>query len=273
VTKRRTAKTGWLFAANRERGPWPLKTLGLLIHGALNLLIKRDWGDGTRLLPRTGGVLILANHVSSFDPPVLGEFVAYQGRWPHFLAKASLFQVPVLGWLLRKAEQVPVYRGTAHSADALDAAVAHLKAGRVVVMYPEGTVTQDPNLWPMACKTGAARLAITTGCPVIPIGQYGANRVLLDGGGPHRVGRKGWGGPGNGWDIFPRKWTEFRTGDPIDMSEFGTDPTDREAVRAATARIVAVLTELVEECRGEKAPELLWNEREQAFVSRDRAVW
>jgi 1-acyl-sn-glycerol-3-phosphate acyltransferase len=247
--------------------------LALPVHWILNLLVKRDWGDGSRTLPPSGGALIVANHISSFDPPALGEFVAYQGRWPYFLSKAPLFKVPVLGWLFRQAGQVPVHRGTRHSANALDAAIKHIEAGRVIVIYPEGTVSQDPQLWPMACKTGAARLAIAAGCPVIPVGQYGAEEVLYDGGGEHPAGRKGWGGPGNGWDIFPRKWVTFRIGAPIDMREFGTDPSNREAVRAATLRIVAALTELCEEIRGEQAPTLVWNEHSQDFVPRDQAIW
>jgi 1-acyl-sn-glycerol-3-phosphate acyltransferase len=247
--------------------------LALPIHGLLNLVVKRDYGDGSSVLPATGGALIVANHVSSFDPLLLAEFVAYQGRWPYFLAKSQLFNVPLLGWLFRQAGQVPVYRGTDHSSDALDAAVKHIQAGRVIVMYPEGTVSQEPNMWPMACKTGAARIAIAARCPVIPVVQYGANQVLSDGGGVHRIARKGWGGPGNGWDLFPRKWVSYRIGEPIDMSSYGADPADREACRAATVRIVEVLTGMSEELRGEQAPELLWNEGTHSRVPLDEAVW
>ena len=77
------------------------------------------------------------------------QFLAFSGRWPHFLAKASLFTVPALGRLLRACDQIPVERTSAKSADALQAAVAAVEAGQAVVIYPEGTITRDPSLWPM----------------------------------------------------------------------------------------------------------------------------
>ena len=69
-------------------------------------------------------------------------------------------------------------RQSAQSADALLAAVEAVGQGRAVVIYPEGTITRDPDLWPMAGKTGAARIALRTGCPVIPIGQWGAQELM-----------------------------------------------------------------------------------------------
>ena len=69
-------------------------------------------------------------------------------------------------------------RQSAKSADALLAATAAVEQGRAVVIYPEGTITGDPDLWPMQAKTGAARIALRTGCPVMPIGQWGAQELL-----------------------------------------------------------------------------------------------
>ena len=57
-------------------------------------------------------------------------------------------------------------------------AIAAIESGEAVVVYPEGTLTRDPALWPMTGKTGAARIALATGCPVIPMAQWGAQRVL-----------------------------------------------------------------------------------------------
>ena len=90
-------------------------------------------------MPDHGGVVVVANHISNADPLALGQFLAYSGRWPRFLAKSSLFHVPGLGRLLRGAHQIPVERGGSRAVDALAAARTALAAGQVVVVYPEGT--------------------------------------------------------------------------------------------------------------------------------------
>ena len=84
----------------------------------------------------------------------------------------------MLGRILRACGQIPVQRQSAKSADALLAAVEAVNQSRAVVIYPEGTITRDPDLWPMKGKTGAARIALRTGCPVIPIGQWGAQELM-----------------------------------------------------------------------------------------------
>ena len=78
-------------------------------------------------------------------------------------------------------------------------------AGECVVVYPEGTITRDPDLWPMAGKSGAARIALATGCPVIPIGQWGAQDLLAP------YAKKP--------DLFPRKPVTMKVGDPVDLSD------------------------------------------------------
>ena len=76
--------------------------------------------------------------------------------------------------------------------------------GRAVVIYPEGTITRDPDLWPMAGKTGAARIALRTGCPVIPIGQWGAQELMY--------------GPQIHFpSLLPRKTLRLLVGDPVDL--------------------------------------------------------
>ena len=85
----------------------------------------------------------------------------------------GVFRVPVVGAILRGAEQIPVYRKTGRAADAYRAAVAAVESGKCVAIYPEGTLTRDPDLWPMVGKTGAARIALDDAVPGHPRGAVG----------------------------------------------------------------------------------------------------
>jgi 1-acyl-sn-glycerol-3-phosphate acyltransferase len=127
-------------------------------------------------IPVRGPVLLVANHVSILDPIACGLMVFKAGRFPHFLAKEAVFK-GFAGVLLRGAGQIPVKRHTKDAHDALEAARADLLAGSLVVIYPEGSVTRDPGWWPMQPSTGAARLALTTDAVVVPVAQWGPQRV------------------------------------------------------------------------------------------------
>ena len=134
-------------------------------------------GTGTPSASRpTGPVLLVLNHISILDPLACARLVWDNGRVPHFLAKESVFRGPG-GPLLRGAGQIPVARFTADAHEALHAAEADLAAGNVVVIYPEGSVTRDPDWWPMEARTGVARLALTTDAVVLPVAQWGPQRV------------------------------------------------------------------------------------------------
>ena len=138
-----------LARANLEPGRGTIFGVVTLLNALLRPLTKRDWRAQEKV-PQTGGVIFVVNHISNADPLALGQFLAFSGRWPRFLAKASLFRVPVLGRILRACGQIPVQRQSAKSADALRAAVAAVNQGRAVVIYPEGTITRDPTCgrWP-----------------------------------------------------------------------------------------------------------------------------
>lgn len=134
-----------------------------LIKPAMRVLTRRDW-RGQQHIPPAGGVIIAANH-----------YVYDAGRPPCFLAKIELFRLRwPLGRIFRDAGQIPVYRNSANAADALRDAVAAIRRGEAVVIYPEGTVTRDPQLWPMVARTGVARLAMATGALVVPVAQWSA---------------------------------------------------------------------------------------------------
>ena len=137
------------------------------------------------------------------------EFLRTTAR--EFLAKESVFRVPLVGPILYACKQIPVRRGTADAGKALDAAIQAVNSGGCVVIYPEGTTTKEPNLWPMRGKTGAARLALATGAPVIPIGQFGMERIFD----PRTKKLRVWRTPVHVW-----------AGPPIDLSKWaGQEPT------------------------------------------------
>ncbi len=206
---------------------------------------KRRWIDGEKI-PAEGGFLLVLNHISEVDPLIVAHIVWDHGRIPRYLAKAGLFKNKFLGFFLRAAGQIPVYRASKDAVGAYDAAVAAVRAGKCIVVYPEGTITRDPDLWPMVGKSGAARIALATGAPVIPIGQWGAQELLA----PYAKRP----------DLFPRKLITMKVGDPVDLSDLVGDQS-YAAVNQATTRIMAALTSLVEEVRGETAPAERFNPR------------
>lgn len=135
--------------------------------------------EGIETIPREGPVILASNHVSYLDPLTLAWVADRRGRRVRFLAKAELFDKPGLGPLLRSVRQIPVQRGAADAAHALDAAVDALARGECVAVFPEGTIS--PDLEPMPGKSGTARLARTSGVPVTPVGLWGTHRILYKG--------------------------------------------------------------------------------------------
>jgi 1-acyl-sn-glycerol-3-phosphate acyltransferase len=231
-----------LAQVNREPGRGTIFGVVTLLNLLLRPVTKRDWRAQEKV-PQTGGVVFVVNHISNADPLALGQFVAFSGRWPRFLAKASLFRVPVVGHVLRACGQIPVQRQSAKSADALLAAVAAVDQGRAVVIYPEGTITRDPDLWPMAGKTGAARIALRTGCPVVPIGQWGAQELM-------------YGQQIHFPKLLPRKTLRMLVGDPVDLDDLREQPVTAATLDAATDRIMDAITTLVAELRQQRPPEV-----------------
>ncbi|HEY8471289.1 MAG TPA: lysophospholipid acyltransferase family protein [Natronosporangium sp.] len=223
--------------AKRRLGFWRWLAV-VIVKPALLLLTRRTW-RGAEHLPASGGVIIAAVHNSHADPLVVAHFVYDAGRWPQFLAKHSVFEVPVLGWLLRRWRQIPVRRGTVDAAKALDAAVDAVKAGDAVIIYPEGTTTKDPDLWPMKARTGVARLWLQTGAPVIPVVHWGAQQIY------HPVTHK--------LRLRPRTPVTVVAGPPIDLSPY------REASLAAITDVVMLrLRDLLAEVRHVPSPPPLW---------------
>lgn len=159
--------------APTERKGVPLRLVASFLRPTLIALTGRRWSGGQHIPEQGHGVIVAPNHISDFDPLTCAHFLWDHGRIPRFLGKESLFRIPVLGQLITACGQIPVYRGKREAGKALEAAITAVRAGQCLIIYPEGTLTKDPQMWPMVGKSGAARVALQTGCPVIPLAQWG----------------------------------------------------------------------------------------------------
>jgi 1-acyl-sn-glycerol-3-phosphate acyltransferase len=200
---------------------------------------RPDW-HGAEHLPVEGGFVAAANHMTEVDPLTFAHYLWDNGHVPRVLAKASLFSVPVVGPVLRATGQIPVHRDTAAAGDSLRSAVTALEAGECVAVFPEGTLTRDPDLWPMKARTGAARLALTTRAPLVPVAQWGPQDLLP------RYGKL--------LRPFPRKKVTVVAGPPVDLSDLYDRPQDAATLREATERLMAAITTMLAEIRGEEPP-------------------
>lgn len=191
--------------------------------------------------PPNDGVIIAANHMSWFDPMSIGHALVDAGRPPHFLAKDKLFTLPLLSIIMKNTNQIPVYRETANATDSIRDAIAALEQGETVLIYPEGTMTRDEDFWMMSGRSGIAQLALASGAPVIPAAQWGPQSVMR----PYK----------NEFKIFPRKTMVTHFGSPIDLSDYQNQPVTNKVLHEVSNLVVDTISEMLEEIRGEKAPE------------------
>ena len=133
--------------------------------------------EGLENIPKKGGAILAVNHISYLDPFASAFLVEKIGRRPRFLAKTELFQDKRIAWILKGAKQIEVRRGTRDAPMALDHAFDALAAGELIVVFPEGTITTDPDLNPMEAKSGTARLALGSGAPLIPCALWGTQNI------------------------------------------------------------------------------------------------
>ncbi|RMI36555.1 lysophospholipid acyltransferase family protein [Streptomyces triticirhizae] len=226
--------------SRRRIGFW-YRFAAFLVKPVLRIFFKRDW-RGMEHIPADGGFITAVNHNSYLDPLSYAHYQYNTGRVPRFLAKNALFQHGLVGRFMRGTHQIPVYRETADAADAYRAAVTAVREGECVAFYPEGTLTRDPNLWPMEGKTGAARVAMATGAPVIPVAQWGAHEAMPPYAKERRV------------RLFPRRTLVVVAGEPVDLSEFYDREPSAELLREVTERIMDAITALLAEIRQETPP-------------------
>lgn len=223
----------------REKGGFWVGLAATMFY-PLGWLTGRQRYQGREHLPATGGALLVSNHVSYLDPLHTSLFVHSAGRVPRFLAKNSLWKVPVLGPILRGSGQIPVFRDTADAQQSLAAGTRALADGKIVVIYPEGTITRDPAGWPMHSRTGVARLALASEVPVVPMVHWGTREVY------DHYGKR--------FRPLPRTDLVLRAGDPVDLSGYRGRPLDATVLREVTDLIMSRVRDLLAEVREETAP-------------------
>jgi 1-acyl-sn-glycerol-3-phosphate acyltransferase len=224
-------------------GPWV--ALAAAMFYPVTLLVARRRMVGLEHVPARGPAMLVCNHVSYLDPVYTAVFVHRARRAPRFLAKDSLWRVPGFGRVLAGSKQIPVSRGSREAGTSIEAAQRAFADDGVVVIYPEGTITRDPDGWPMEARSGAARLALASDVPVIPTVHWGTLRIY------DHYGRRFRPSP------FAATVT-VQAGAPIDLSDLRARMGERgpgaALLRETTARMMSAVRELLEEVRGESAP-------------------
>lgn len=226
--------------AREKGGPWV--ALAAAVFYPLTLLLARRRMAGLEHVPTRGPALLVCNHVSYLDPVYTAVFVHRARRVPRFLAKDSLWKVPVLGSTLRGSRQIPVSRGRADAGNSIEAARRAFDDDGVVVIYPEGTITRDPDGWPMDARSGAARLALAGEVPVVPAVHWGTKSVY-----DHYRRR---------FRPSPFKTVEVRAGEPIPMADLrarvGPSGPGAALLRETTERMMAAVRALLEDVRADE---------------------
>ncbi len=239
-----------------EKGNAWIKLCEAALFPATHLLGRRRFSGAERIAV-PGGVLVVANHISHLDPVFDTVFIRTSGRLPHVMAKASLWKLPVVGRVMAGTDQIPVERGGGAGQTALSEATAALRDGKAVLIYPEGTVTKDPDLWPMRPRPGVAALALSGDFPVIPVAHWGSHRVYSS----YRSGLR--------FKPLPRKDVHVVAGEPIDLSAWRGKPIDNRAIRDVSYLIMGRIRDMLAELRGEQAPETFFDPKKAARESGD----
>ena len=223
-----------------------LRIVAAILAPIVRLMFKVEV-EGMEKLPKSGAYILAPNHTTNVDALAVAYFIYIKTkRAPHFLTKEKLFRIPLVGPILLAAGQIPVFRtGGQRNDDSLRVAHAYLEAGHSVCVFPEGTLTRDPDCWPMRGKTGAVRLALDSGVPVYPVGQWGSEKIMARYSSKFRPG-------------FWKK-VSFLVGDEIDLQRFRKPNPAPAEVLEATEVVMRAITKLVEQLRGEKAPDRRWD--------------
>ena len=187
------------------------RSLARVLLGALTGCSVR----GLDLLPRKGGLVVAANHISFWDPPLMGSVIP---REIHFLAKEELFQTPVLGPLIRSVNAIPIRRGAA-DLRGLTRAIDALKSGGAVLLFPEGSRMRDGALHP--ARPGVGLMSVNADVPIMPCYISGSN-------------------PSAGW-LSRKERARLEFGSPRDWRDYAGRSTDLTPGRELYQRIGAAV--------------------------------
>lgn len=231
---------------SREKRPFAFWLLALIVVPLVGFFAKIEI-RGRENLPPDGAYVLAPNHYSEFDPLIIAVAVWRLGRPPRFMAKESLFRVPVLGWALKATGMVPVARSSsaASARQTLKVSEALVDQGRGVIVYPEGSLTRDPDMWPMRGKSGAVRLALADDIPVIPMAHWGVQEIM-----PRYGKLRVW---------PPRKPVTVVVGAPVELDDLRGTPVQPATLITATTRVMDALAQLLSGIRGIPAPDQRWD--------------
>ncbi|MBK1786859.1 lysophospholipid acyltransferase family protein [Prauserella cavernicola] len=224
--------------ADREKGGFWVGAAAVLFYPLT--WMSRSVYHGAERIPKDGPVLLVMNHVSHLDPAVDAVFVHRNKRVPRFMAKESLFRIPVFGKILGGSGGIPVYRGSSSAGDSLKAAHETLQNGKLVLIYPEGTITKDPEGWPKRSYTGVARLALQNDVPVVPVARWGTQKI--------------WNGYTKKFRPLPRKTVVHSVGEPVELAKYRDLEPTPAVLREVTDLLMAEVLKLLVDVRGEEPP-------------------
>ena len=199
---------------------------GAIIAGGLGRFLFDARLEGTEHVPREGAFIVVSNHCSNLDPPVIGWATGHQvGRVVHFMAKIEMRGWPIIGWLATQSAVYFVRRGEGDRA-AQRFSLGALADGRPIGIFPEGTRSRDGRLRPG--KSGAAFIAIRSGAPLLPVGIAGTHRIF----------------PGRA--RFPHATRiRIRVGEPFTLPHVPSGRIDREVLADGSDRITAAIAALL----------------------------
>jgi len=199
---------------------------GSTISGWLLGIVGGGRVEGIEKVPRQGPFLLVANHRSLADPPIVGWAVGHKvGRIIHFMAKEEMRRWPIIGWLAEGSGVFFVRRGEGDRS-AQRAALQLLAEGRPIAIFPEGTRSKDSTLGPP--KPGAALLAIRSGAPLLPVAITGTERLF----------------PGHS-RVPHRTRVVVRIGPPFSLEHIPSGRIPRELLREGTDRIMHEIAALL----------------------------
>jgi putative phosphoserine phosphatase/1-acylglycerol-3-phosphate O-acyltransferase len=182
--------------------------------------------DGLEHIPASGPAIVVFNHRSYFDPIVMGLVIAKTGRNVRGLGKKEVFDVPIVGRILKASGGIRVDRGTG-SDEPLEAAIAAVEAGELLMIAPEGTIPRGPAFFDPVLKGrwGAARIAAATGAPVIPVGLWGTEKVWPRSARLPKI------------SLTDRPLVTVSVGPPVDLKYRSADADTKKIMKAISAQL------------------------------------